>query len=197
MGVASISASGPGLRARLRRLSDGLDAAVIAICAAMLAAMLAVSAVGILCEAGLALNARLGRPDPAPDSLIALVYAGTRPPLVRLFLPWLGMLSVTVAFKRGEHVAIGLLVENLPAPLRRAAQAVNLAAIGLFGAALVYWGLDFTLGANQALILSDRMQLPFAWSAASVPAAGLVLCVHLAHGLTLVEAQASDAEDAP
>ena len=29
--------------------------------------------------------------------------------LARLFVPWIGMLSITVAFKAGEHVAIGMI----------------------------------------------------------------------------------------
>ncbi|TVR10827.1 MAG: TRAP transporter small permease [Salinarimonadaceae bacterium] len=180
------------ISARLRRFSDQLDRAVIALCAAMLAMMLLMSALGILAEVALALRARLGLPD-AAGGVFDAIYANTRPSAVRLFLPWLGMLSVTVAFKHREHVAIALLVENLPRPLRIAAAAVHLAAIGLFAAALVWQGLAFTLGAGQPLILSNGVQVSFAWSAASVPAAGLVLCAHLVCGLAL----AGEAEEAP
>ena len=33
--------------------------------------------------------------------------------LTRLFLPWLAMLSLTVAFKSGEHVAISMAIKYL------------------------------------------------------------------------------------
>lgn len=174
----------PSLSARLRRFSDRLDAAVVALCAVMLAMMLLISALGVLAEIALALRARTGMGEGA-DAFLQFVYANTRPSAVRLFLPWLGMLSVTVAFKRREHVAIALLVENLPRSWRRAAALIHVAAIGLFAAALVWQGLAFTLGSGQPLILSSSVQVPFSWSAASVPAAGLVVCAHLACGLAL------------
>ncbi|MCG6122689.1 MAG: TRAP transporter small permease [Microvirga sp.] len=180
------------ISARLRQFSDRLDSAVVAICAAMLAVMLLISALGVIAEVALALRARLGLAASA-DEFLQFVYANTRPSAVRPFLPWLGMLSVTVAFKRREHVAIALLVENLPRPWRRAAASVHLAAIALFAVALVWQGLGFALGAGQPLILSSSLQVPFAWSAASVPAAGLVLCAHLARGLTLAGEEAEQA----
>jgi TRAP-type C4-dicarboxylate transport system permease small subunit len=63
--------------------------------------------------------------------------------LTRLFLPWLAMLSVTVAFKSGEHVAISMALKYLSPKMLRATQLLNLTFVGLFAVALIWYGLIF------------------------------------------------------
>ena len=154
--------------AALRRFSDRLDRAVVALCVALVATMFAISL------AGIAWQAATGH---------ALTWATS---LARLFLPWIAMLSVTVAFKRGEHIAMAMLVRRLPAPARRAAQAVGVAALALFALALVWYGTGFFADSTQLFMVSDFLQVSHKWVAASVPVSGAVLCVHLAHGAALL-----------
>lgn len=154
--------------ALLRRLSDRLDRAVVGLCVALLAAMFAISL------AGIAWQTATGH---------ALTWATS---LARLFLPWIAMLSVTVAFKRGEHIAMAMLVRRLPAPARRAAQAVGVATTALFALALAWFGAGFFADSTQLFMVSDFLQISHKWVAASVPVAGAVLFVHLAHGAALL-----------
>ncbi|MFQ5830518.1 MAG: TRAP transporter small permease [Candidatus Methylomirabilia bacterium] len=154
---------------RLRRISDVLNEIVIAVSVAVVVVMLSMSSLGIFF--GFVL-----------DSPLTWSYS-----LTRLFLPWLAMLSLTVAFKRGEHIAITLAVRNLPARVLRAVQVINLSVVALFGLALLWYGYGFFENSTQLFMVSDRLQVSHKWTAASVPLAGLVMCVHLLSGLSLVE----------
>ena len=171
----------------LRRISDGVNQATIAVCAVILALMLAISAAGILLELLLALLSRIGQASLFDSGPLAFAYANTRPSLFRLFLPWLGMLSITVAFKYGEHIAIGAVARLLPRWAARLAQAINLAAIAIFGLALVWYGITFFRDATNLYIISSSLQVSHHWTAAAVPVAGLILWLHLVDGLALLE----------
>ena len=106
--------------------------------------------------------------------------------LARLFVPWIAMLSLTVAFKRGEHIAMGMLLARAPRPFRRFAQIVSLVLIGLFGIALAWFGTTFFAGSTQLFMISDFLQVSHKWVAAAVPVSGVILCVHLADGAALL-----------
>jgi TRAP-type C4-dicarboxylate transport system permease small subunit len=185
----SVSSTNGGLRLLpgLRRASDAVNRATIAACAGLLALMLVISAAGIFLELLLALFGQLGMAGLFDSGPLAFAYANTRPSLFRLFLPWLGMLSITVAFKYGEHIAIGAVARALPPWAARVAQAVNLAAIALFGMALVWYGIGFFRDATNLYIISSSLQVSHHWTAASVPVAGLILCLHLVDGMALLE----------
>ncbi len=117
--------------------------------------------------------------------------------LARLFIPWIGMLSITVAFKAGEHVALTMFVRLLPAPLRRLLRRAGVAAIALFALLLIWYGWDFFSFSTQMYMVSDRIQIDGRWVAACVPVSGAVLLVHLADGVRLLEpVDAPAAQDA-
>ncbi|WP_067341532.1 TRAP transporter small permease [Stappia indica] len=186
--MSTTSTLGPGaLLGTLRRTSDTVNRATILVCAVLLAVMLLVSAAGIVLELGLALAGRLGHASLFDSGPLAFAYANTRPSLFRLFLPWLGMLSITVAFKYGEHIAILAVARLLPRWAARLAQAVNLAAIGIFAIALLWYGLGFFREASNLYIISPSLQVAHHWTAASVPVAGAILCLHLVDGMALLE----------
>ena len=110
---------------KLKRISDMVNTIVIVFGVLFVVIMVVISATGILYQL---------------VSGKALTWAYS---LTRLFLPWLALLSVTVAFKSGEHVAISMAMKYLSPKLLRATQILNLALVGLFGAALVWYGLGF------------------------------------------------------
>ena len=95
------------LLAVMRRFSDRLDRLVVVLCGALLLAMFSISLLAVTWQA---------------TTGHALTW-GTS--LARLFLPWLAMLSITVAFKRGEHIAMAMLAARLPGRLRDAATAAG------------------------------------------------------------------------
>ena len=87
------------------------------------------------------------------------MYSQTRPSMTRLFLPWLAMLSLTMALKRGEHVAIAMAIRNLPPRLLWGVKVINLVVVGLFGAAMVWYGYFFFENSTQLFMVSDTLQV--------------------------------------
>ncbi len=171
----------------LRRISDGLNEGVIAVSVAMVVVMLAISTLGITFEVIFNIFELFGASESFVASRLGWIYSQTRPSMTRLFLPWLAMLSLTVAFKNGEHVAIGMAIRNLPPKVLRWVQAVNLVVVALFGIALVWYGHLFFLNSTQLFMVSDTVQISHKWTALSVPICGAIMCVHLLSGLSLVE----------
>ena len=160
----------------LRRMSDALNRAVIAFCVACVIAMLAISFIGFFYMVG-------------TGEALSWTYS-----LARLFIPWIGMLSITVAFKGGEHVTMNLLLGLVPASFTRLLQWVSLGLIALFALLLLWFGWDFFLGSNQYYMVSDQIRVHGRWVAACIPATGAILLVHLASGRALLEAPAAKAE---
>lgn len=160
--------------AYLRRLSDSLNRAAIAFCVACVIAMLAISFIGFFYMMG-------------TGEALSWTYS-----LARLFMPWIGMLSITIAFKGGEHVAMNLLLGLVPAGITRAIQWTSVALIGLFALLLLWFGWDFFLGSNQYYMVSDQLRIHGRWVAACMPVSGAILLVHLADGVRLLEAPLAD-----
>jgi TRAP-type C4-dicarboxylate transport system permease small subunit len=158
----------------LRRLSDALNRAAIAFCVACVLAMLAISFIGFFYMQG-------------TGEALSWTYS-----LARLFVPWIGMLSITIAFKGGEHVTMNLLLGLVPAALTRAMQWASVGLIGLFALLLLWFGWDFFLGSNQYYMVSDQIRIHGRWVAACIPVTGAVLLVHLADGVRLIEAPPLD-----
>lgn len=154
---------------KLKRISDIVNKIVIVFGVLFVVIMVVISATGILYQL---------------VSGNALTWAYS---LTRLFLPWLALLSVTVAFKSGEHVAISVAMRYLSPKLVRATQILNLALVGLFGVALVWYGLGFFENSTQLFMVSETLQISHKWTAISVPVCGLIMCVHLLSGLSLVQ----------
>ncbi|MAA98288.1 MAG: hypothetical protein CMN87_12865 [Stappia sp.] len=171
----------------LRRTSDVVNRVVIAVCAVLLALMLVISAASVVLELALAAAERVGQAEIFHEGAFAWLYRNTRPSLFSLLLPWFAMLSITVAFKYGEHIAILALRRGLPRAALGLVRWICFTAIALFAVALVWYGVEFASGATNVLILSDTLQVSQRWTAAAVPVAGAVLSLHLVDGLALLE----------
>ncbi len=167
------------LSSRARALSDRLNRGVIAICVAFVLAMLSISFIGFFYMV-------------VTGAALSWTYS-----LARLFIPWIGMLSITVAFKSGEHVAMAVLLERLPAGLAAALRYIVLAVVALFGLLLVWFGWEFVVNSTQYYMVSDQLQVHHRWVVACVPATGLILLVHLASGLDLLTPRFDDDGEAP
>lgn len=152
-----------------RRVSDRLNTAVIAFCVACVIAMLAISFVGFFYMLG-------------TGEALSWTYS-----LARLFIPWIGMLSITVAFKSGEHVAMSMMLRVIPDRFTAMLRWLSVALVGLFALLLIWFGWDFFLGSNQYYMVSDQIQVHARWVAACMPAAGIILAIHLVNGLDLLE----------
>lgn len=174
-------------RTILRQASDWVNASAIAACAALLAAMLMISAIGITLDLVKMAYAAFGWGDPLVDGVGGWLYANSRASVVRVFLPWLGMLSITVAFKYCEHVAIDLFSSSLPPALLAAVKTVNFVAIAAFGGLLAWYGLELFTVSNRSTIVSSSLIISQRWMVAAVPVAGIVICLHLADGFRLLD----------
>ena len=154
---------------KLKRISDIVNTIVIGLGVLFVLTMLVLSTIGITYQLVF-------------SSALTWSYS-----LTRLFLPWLAMLSVTVAFKSGEHVAISTVLKSLSPKMLRATQLINFVFVGLFAAALIWYGLIFFQNSTQLFMVSDTLQISHKWTALSIPVCGLIMCVHLLSGVSLVQ----------
>jgi TRAP-type C4-dicarboxylate transport system permease small subunit len=154
---------------KLQRISDIVNIIVIVFGVLFVVTMLVLSSIGITYQL-------------VSGSALTWSYS-----LTRLFLPWLAMLSVTVAFKSGEHVAISMAIKYLSPKVLRATQLLNFTFVGLFAVALIWYGLVFFKNSTQLFMVSDTLQISHKWTALSIPVCGLIMCVHLLSGLSLVQ----------
>ncbi len=163
--------------ARLQRASDAVNRAVIWACVGCVLVMLAISFVGFFYMV-------------VTGAALSWTYS-----LARLFIPWIGLMSITVAFRTGEHVAMGMVVRHLPTRIATALGYVNVALIALLGVLLIWYGWEFFLNSTQYYMVSDQFQVHHRWVAAAVPVTGVILLIHVVNGLQLVESTHGVAEE--
>lgn len=160
----------------LRRLSDGVNQIAIVFCVLCILAMLGISFTAFLYKL-------------ATGSALSWTYS-----LARIFLPWIGFLSMTISLRYGEHVAMTLLVRSLPRGLIKLAAVVCLAVMALFALLLVWYGWGFFMNATQMYMISDNIQLSNRFTAIVVPLSGCLILLHLSHGFALLEHFIDDSE---
>lgn len=153
----------------LRRLSDGVNWLAILLCVACILAMLGISFTAFLYKL-------------ITGSTLSWTYS-----LARLFLPWIGFLSMTISLRYGEHVAMTLLVRSLPRLLVQLAAGACLAVMALFAALLVWYGWGYFQNATQVYMVSDQIRIPSKVTAIVVPLSGAIMLLHLVHGFALLE----------
>ncbi|MDI5936436.1 TRAP transporter small permease [Halomonas kalidii] len=153
----------------LRRLSDGVNQVAIVLCVVCILAMLGISFTAFVYKL-------------FTGSALSWTYS-----LARLFLPWIGFLSMTISLRYGEHVAMTLLVRSLPRVLLQVAAGLCLAVIALFAALLVWYGWGYFLNATQVYMVSDQIQVHSKFTAIVVPLSGMIILLHLVQGFALLE----------
>ncbi|MDZ7853173.1 MAG: TRAP transporter small permease subunit [Halomonas sp.] len=157
------------LLAPLRRLSDGVNQVAIVLCVACILFMLGISFTAFVYKL-------------ATGSTLSWTYS-----LARLFLPWIGFLSMTISLRYGEHVAMTLLVRSLPRVLLKVAAGLCLAIIALFALMLVWYGWVYFEGSSLVYMVSDQIQIHSKFTAIVVPISGVIILLHLVQGFDLLE----------
>ncbi|MEQ5767603.1 TRAP transporter small permease [Halomonas sp. H33-56] len=157
------------LQAWLQRLSNGVNRLAIVFCVGCVLAMLGISFTGFLYTL-------------FTGGALSWTYS-----LARLFLPWIGLISSTIALHSGEHVAMTLLVKLLPRPLVVLAAGATLAVIGALAVLMMFYGWDFFSNARQSYMVSDSIQISYKWTTFAVPLTGAIIALHLVHGFALLE----------
>lgn len=154
-------------RSRRRAVSARLNEGVTAVAVLFVVAMLTISFTGFFYTV-------------VTGAALSWTYS-----LARLFIPWVGFLSITVAFARGQHIAMTALVSVLPSAVRRLARAANLVLVALFAALLIYYGVELVRSSSDIYMVSDQIQVPARFVVACVPVAGVILLVHVVCGADL------------
>ncbi|WP_372610130.1 TRAP transporter small permease [Halomonas sp.] len=157
------------LLAPLRRLSDLVNQVAIVFCVACILTMLGISFTAFIYKL-------------FTGSTLSWTYS-----LARLFLPWIGFLSMTISLRYGEHVAMTLLVRSLPRVLLTVAAVLCLGVIALFALMLVWYGWSYFEGASQVYMVSDQIQIHSKFTAIVVPLSGVIILLHLVQGFDLLE----------
>ena len=112
----------------------------------------------------------------------------------RFALIWAAFLGAPVAYRRGEHVGVTLLVENLPGfPARVLIFLTHILAIG-FGAILAWEGWFLTLRVFARGEIANAMQVPIAWGYLAVPVGGAFLGLAAVAALLHGRGAAGDAD---
>lgn len=96
--------------------------------------------------------------------------------LLKVLTVWGTMLSISVAFKSGEHVAVEGVVRLLPRAHQRIVLLFGYLLIALYMVALVWQGL-LLLMKPQGIILV--LNISYGWVLASVPVTAAIHLVHL------------------
>ncbi|MCZ0926124.1 TRAP transporter small permease [Halomonas janggokensis] len=153
----------------LRRLSDSVNQVAIVVCVGCILAMLGISFTAFIYKL-------------VTGSTLSWTYS-----LARLFLPWIGFLSMTISLRYGEHVAMTLLVRSLPRVMVQVAAGLCLAVIALFAVMLTWYGWNYFTSATQVYMVSAQIQIPSKVTAIVVPLSGVIMLLHLVHGFSLLE----------
>ena len=153
----------------LRRLSDWVNQLAIVTCVACVLAMLGISFTAFAYKL-------------ATGASLSWTYS-----LARLFLPWIGFLSMTISLRYGEHVAMTLLVRSLPRWMTAIAAGLCLLVIGGFGVLLLWYGWDYFQGTRQVYMVSDQIRIHGKFTAFVVPLCGAIILLHLVQGFALLE----------
>ncbi|GHE22076.1 TRAP transporter small permease [Halomonas urumqiensis] len=153
----------------LRRLSDAVNQVAIVLSVGCILAMLGISFTAFLYKL-------------ITGSSLSWTYS-----LARLFLPWIGFLSMTISLRYGEHVAMTLFVRSLPRVMIKIAAGLCLGVLALFAAMLVWYGWGYFQGATQVYMVSAQIQIPSKFTAIVVPLSGVIILLHLVHGFSLLE----------
>jgi len=97
----------------------------------------------------------------------------------RLIMVWTSLLSISIAFKKGQHINLGGFISILPKGVRRIILGFGyiLAFIYLF--ILVWKGFPIALQSTQLIMISAKLQIPQIWSMMAVPVSALLNLIHL------------------
>jgi C4-dicarboxylate transporter DctQ subunit len=88
------------------------------------------------------------------------------------------MLAVADVVRRGENIRVDLLVEKLPARLRRAVELGGLATALVFALALTWLGIDMVAFSYElGLTTAGEIDIPSAWVELALPLGGLMLAL--------------------
>lgn len=96
-------------------------------------------------------------------------------------LVFASLLGTTVAFKKGNHIAVTVILDRLKGTLKKLLQTL-IALIGIAFFAIVGW-YGVVLMKSEATQLTPAMQIPMSWIYLMYPIAGGIVLLHLLDSL--------------
>mgnify|MGYP000353810491 CR=1 FL=1 len=104
--------------------------------------------------------------------------------LSSFLLVWVSLLGMTVAFKRGSHIAVTFLVEKVSSSVRKGLQVfIALVGLGFFGI-VVYFG--WVMMHAEATQVTPAMGLSMRWIYLMYPVTGAVTVLHILDSMVTV-----------
>jgi len=169
------------LRVGIARFVDGTNAAIRVLIAALLAGMCACALLQVIVRLVL-------------DSVGLNLSVPWSEELSRYFMIWLIFLGAAYACRHAQLIALTVVVENIPAPLRRLANMAAALVCIAFYALLIYVGLAaFRAGFVE---MSPVLQFPKAYIYVAMPIGGAVMILNtlafLAEGWGWIDGPARD-----
>jgi len=90
-----------------------------------------------------------------------------------LLMIWYVMFAAAAGVREGFHIRIAVVVDALPAKTRRTAVVLADAVVGLFGAAMAYWGVELAQATWEHVIPTLNLSRGYAY--VPIPIAGVLI----------------------
>lgn len=95
----------------------------------------------------------------------------------RYCLVWASLLGAAVALKRGEHIAVTIVLENLPAGLARILIVVARISVALILLVIIWGGLKLVM--VTSVQVSPALRIPMAVPYLALPLGSAIMLVHV------------------
>lgn len=100
-------------------------------------------------------------------------------PISRILLVWIALIGISVALKKGEHVAIEGVIRALPARYEKLIRFFGYFLISVWLGIVIWQGWLATLRADQLMMISANIQIKFMWRFMAVPISGIIQFIHV------------------
>ena len=99
----------------------------------------------------------------------------------RYALVWVSLMGAAVALKRGEHIAVTLVVERLPVGSRRLVNQIANLSVGAILMVMMWGGIRLVMITSTQI--SPALRIPMAVPYLSLPISSAIMLVHIIHSL--------------
>ena len=164
-----------GLQTWANRASDLLEAAVFIVCFIQCLLMLFVVLIAVFYRYVLAI----------------LQWTEEQP-----FIDWMGLLGISLGFRRNSHIGVSFFIDLLPPKLRRAIILVTRLLTLFFLGIVIREGIKISVlvGAHQ---ISPGLQISMLWPMLALPVSGCVMFLQLVLVILIEGAQGKSVSGEP
>ena len=100
----------------------------------------------------------------------------------RYCLVWASLIGATIAFKRGEHIAVTFFLNRFPPRSRRVMTMAAEISVAVFLAVILWGGIQLIMVTSRQL--SPALQISMAIPYSALPMASAVMLIHVADTLS-------------